>query len=215
MTVSVPGGDSGDGMKRGTHRCSAAWVAFTCVGVGVALAAGGCGGSGGASRTATAAAAERAETAPSRGNVPPPQFVARAEAICSRVNKALEKAPANPAIVQVVRVGSHNAALERSAVAELGKLRPPASLARDWGRIVGYRRALAGELVKLARYAQTGDVRGLSAVAASKGRLHKELSQLATREGLNDCARVGAARSEAPSLLSPLPVRPARTATKL
>jgi hypothetical protein len=155
------------------------------------LVIAGCGGSGSSQPSASATAeAPAANTTPSLpANA---ELITKAEAICSRLNKAI--APATPGRLdprEIAAGAPANAALERTAVRELSRLKAPAKMAADWRKIIAYRRTLAAELSKLARAAKAGDTAGITALAASKKRMHQQLSALATRDGFKACARIG------------------------
>jgi hypothetical protein len=170
------------------------------------LAAAGCGGSSTPKPTGTAANGAATNTPVPHTHVPgdpsASRVIAKADAICRRVNSELTAAPPGFAISQIARSAPRNAALEERAIAELSRIRPPAVLARDWRSIIGYRRILAQELLKLVRYAKANDARAIQTLAASKKRVHQKLSALATRDGFKDCSHLNAARSVGQALRS-------------
>jgi hypothetical protein len=83
-------------------------------------------------------------------------------------------------------------ALERTGIAALEKLNAPPSLARNWGRLLGYRRMLADELSQLLRDTESKNIAAVKTVAVSKKRTHTGLTKVATASGFKDCAKVGA-----------------------
>jgi len=174
----------------------------------IALVLAGCGSSGRAGApAATAIRSTPTKSGASNESAGPSRLIARADAVCRQVNRQLIAAPASLDASQIARDAPRNAALERRAVAQLRKLTPPASLARDWRQILAYRQTLAGQLVELAKYVKALDVRHVQALAASKKQTHRKLAGLAIRDGFKDCANVGAERHESPRLLTPLPAR--------
>jgi hypothetical protein len=119
-------------------------------------------------------------------------FIARADAICRRLNAEIAKAKSkNTSLSEIARVAPSNAALEQAAVGELAGLTPPASIAREWRQIVAYRRTLAAELLTLGKDAKAKDSAGVQALAESKKSVHKKLSALGTKAGFKDCPQVG------------------------
>jgi len=189
---------------------------FTALVAAAMLAAAGCGGSSTAAPSGSAASrTEPTESRTSNDSAARSRLIAKADAICRRLNRELAAAPSRLEARQIASSAPRNAALERRALAELGRLRPPASLARDWRQIIAYRRTLAEELAELGRYAKAGDVPAMKALGASKKRVHQKLSELATRDGFKDCSRVGAERSGAQALPLPLPARRTRAPVKL
>lgn len=129
-------------------------------------------------------------------------MIAKADAICRRVNSQLAAAPPGVAASQIARSAPRNAALELRAVTDLNKLTPPPALAGDWQQMIAYRQTLADDLLKLAHYAQSNDARSMQALALSKKRVHQKLSKLATRDGFKDCSQLSAARSVGQALRS-------------
>lgn len=183
------------------------------------LAAAGCGGSSAPKPTGTAANRAATNTAAAHRRVPgdpsASRVIAKADAICRRVNGELTAAPPGFAISQIARSAPRNAALEERAIAELNRIRPPAALARDWRQIIAYRQILAQELLKLVRYAKANDARAIQTLAASKKRVHQELSRLAARDGFKDCARLNAGRGIGQTLRSPRLAQPTGAPEKL
>jgi hypothetical protein len=127
------------------------------------------------------------------GTAPAAELVTKADAICKRINSVLVTSGSGSRDLHAIsRSASRNAVLERVALNELDKLKPPPSLSRDWARIVEYRRTLAHELVELGRDAKADDRRAVQALAASKKRVHDKLFSLATRDGFKYCSEVRA-----------------------
>jgi len=158
--------------------------------VAAALAAGGCGG--GSSDAKSAGSLASGNPTPSGSSRVPSQLVARADAICRRLNT--EIVATNPSKLQIRKIVSltpQRVALERTALKELSKLAPPASIARDWRQMMAYRKTLIEELIRLGRYAKANDTQSIKSLAVSKKRVHQRLFATATRDGFKDCARVG------------------------
>jgi hypothetical protein len=119
-------------------------------------------------------------------------MVVRADAICRRLNTQIEaNKQANLGVHEIARFAPRNAALEKAALKELSKLKPPASIARDWRQVIAYRRTLLEELVKLGRYAKANNTQAIHKLAASKKRAHQQLLTIATRDGFKDCPQIG------------------------
>jgi hypothetical protein len=155
----------------------------------IPLLVGACGGSGrpavsGSPAGANASAKHSAQSAVDA------RLIASADPICRRFNKQLISA-ARSESSNIAREAPRNAAIELQAVGALSKLSPPASLAHDWTQMLAYRRTLAQELVVLARDAQAGNAAGMRALGVSKKRVRQKLTQLAARDGFNDCTSVG------------------------
>jgi hypothetical protein len=164
-------------------------LASACTVLALALTFGGCGGS---SHVAPAAS-RSGDNSAVNSSAAEAELVGNADAICKRVDAVLvTSGRGSHDLPAIARSASRNAALERAALAELDKLKPPASLARDWGQIIAYRRTLARELIELGRDAKANDRRGVQALAVTKKRIHDKLFALATRDGFKYCSQVSA-----------------------
>jgi hypothetical protein len=172
--------------RSGTHAANG----FTVLTVTALLAVTGCGGSGTPRKTDPSASTAGTQPAGPIQAAANSHLIASADAICRRVNGQLTGA-SRPQPADISHTAPRNAAIELRAVAELSKLTPPASLARDWTQMLAYRRTLAQELVALARDANAGDIAGMRALGLSKKRVRQKLSQLAARDGFRDCMSVG------------------------
>jgi hypothetical protein len=168
----------------------------------VGLAMAGCGGSGstqatgsGSSQATGSTQAQAQAPAPARSpthsSPASAGLITRAEAICSRLNKALIVGHVGLDPRKIAASVPRNAALERRAVVELSRLRAPAKMAADWKKMIIYRFLLAAELSKLANASKADNSASIRALATSKKRVHQQLSALASRDGFTACAHVG------------------------
>lgn len=115
-------------------------------------------------------------------------MVVRADAICRRLNTQIEaNKQASLSATEIARFAPRNAALEKTALKELSKLKPPASIARDWRQVIAYRRTLMEELAKLGRYAKANNTQAIHKLSESKKRVHQKLLTIAKRDGFKDC----------------------------
>jgi hypothetical protein len=168
--------------------------------VAVAPFAAGCGGGASASSptstkptteattaTATSSTSQTRSTGVSRT-----QLIASADRICKRLDAELVAVkPRSASFPEIVRIVPGRAAAEQRAVAELSKLLPPVSLARDWRLIIHYRRTLASELVSLVRAAQHNDAVQIKRLSVSKERMRRSLLRTAEHAGFRDCGQLG------------------------
>jgi len=167
----------------------------------------GCGAAGkpGVTTAQRSTGAPLTSTPPSES--PPPSdtkasaaLIAKADAICKRLDAHLIAAPPGHLdLSAIARSAPHNAELERHVVASLSKLIPPVTMTHDWAQIIAYRRTLTEELLKLGRAAKAGDRAAVEALGASKKRVHEGLYALATRDGFKSCAEATAASGTAPA----------------
>jgi hypothetical protein len=99
--------------------------------------------------------------------------------------------PKDQSIAETAQITPHRAVIEQRVVTELGKLKPPSTIAHQFHRIISDRRTLARELAEVGREAQTRDAASVRKLAASKAKLHHELRAFATQAGFKVCGRVG------------------------
>jgi len=167
------------------------------------LAASGCGGSSKTTSTTTAAntsapattaAAPTTSTASvenkSTSGKPLTQaeLIAKADAICARVN-AKRSTIAISTAQQYATLVPQLASYEQAAVAELAALVPPASMANDWNLIVAGSRQLADNTTKLGEDAKAEDFSSLHTLVASNEKTQAQLTATAKRAGFKDCAQ--------------------------
>lgn len=92
---------------------------------------------------------------------------------------------------QVASVASRRAAIERQALAELGKLTPPANVARDWQRVIMYSRLTLLRVARLAEDARSHGARSVERFrTASSSKVRFRLLVAAEHAGLRQCAFV-------------------------
>jgi hypothetical protein len=158
-----------------------------------------CGGKSGATASSRSTDAASGTSSPPGEAAARAQLIAAADAICGELDRELAASKQKSlALPEIARFAPLNAALEQRAVADLAKLTPPASLARDWQQIIAYRRMLAEELVKLGRYAKARDRAGIKALVVSKQRVRQSLLAIATRDGFKQCSSAGGAGASRP-----------------
>jgi hypothetical protein len=142
-----------------------------------ALTASGCGGSAGSTKPLTRS-----------------ELIARGDAICRRINAKISTITVSSA-QDYARLAPPLAAYEQTAVAEMRKLTPPASMANDWKQIVTGAQMLADGTAKLGEYAQTSNpfqahqTPSVHAAFVATTEGAKQIVTAAQREGFNDCAQ--------------------------
>jgi hypothetical protein len=163
--------------------------------VTVALAAGGCGGGSVDARSAgplPSGPFKAKSGGPLPPSPPPLPVVAKADAICRRLNtqiQASKQTSLSPK--EIARFAPRNAALEKAALKRLSKLKPPTLIKHDWRQVMAYRRTLMEQLVKLGKYAKVNNSRAIKALTKSKKQVHLALLTIGTLDGFKDCTRTG------------------------
>ena len=176
------------GMRRATSRRSTHLTLGALVLLALALA--GCGGvgSGDLPSTQTHTIAASSPEGPVRSR---PQLIARADAICARRNTAIDavKLPGTKP-KDIESFAARSTVLEQTAFLELGRLRPPASMARDWQQILADSRTLLEYVVKLDEYGEYNEIRLIPALAHSTQTVKHRLQVTATHAGFKHCSRL-------------------------
>jgi hypothetical protein len=143
---------------------------------GIAFAASGCGGS-----TKTSASNEPKTLTRN-------DLIAQADAICKRANdnlKTLSFTTAESYGNLLIKAGAY----EQTAVAQLGKLVPPAEMANDWKQIVGYDQTLGQYTVQLGEYIRSHNTRAGREVFRASGAVLKPMTTIAKTDGFKDCVK--------------------------
>jgi hypothetical protein len=160
------------------------------------LALSGCGGgSPHTASTPTIAASTPEETITASNPVGPAlsrsQLIARADAICERRNSAIDAVKLHGTSPEAItRFASQSAALEQSALLDLSRLYPPASMSAQWQQTLAYSRTLLQGVLTLGHYAQHHDTRVIPALSRSVQSVKRQLLAAATRDGFRYCSRV-------------------------
>lgn len=121
------------------------------------------------------------------------QLLASANSICRRVAKQLEavnKGESANSPQQIARLASKLAGLEQSALGELGKLVPPATLEADWKRFVAGAQSLAEDTATLGETATGHDPAATRRALTSAQATQKRMAAIAKRDGFKECEQV-------------------------
>jgi hypothetical protein len=151
------------------------------------LAASGCGGT--TKSSSQAAPPAQAESHTQTGPLTRTELIAKADAICSRVNAQLAST-AIRSTHDYARLLPQVAAYEQTELAELGKLTPPASMASDWQQILASTRTLAGDTAKIAEYAKSNNLKAARALLTTATTAQQQMLATAKRNGFKDCSRL-------------------------
>jgi outer membrane murein-binding lipoprotein Lpp len=138
--------------------------------VATALAVSGCGGS--SSKPLTRA-----------------ELTVKANAICRTVTTKLRSKTARTN-QDIARIAPELAGFEQTALSELSKLVPPASMANDWQRFVAGAQTLAENTARLGEYAKTNNLKAARPLITSSEAVQRQMQTTARRQGLKDCEQV-------------------------
>lgn len=166
----------------------------------VAVIVSGCGGStkSGSSTaadvspaTSTTAAAAKSVTAAADA-LTRAQLIAAADRVCARANARIAKpGPAGNtgSNQEVAQNAQEIAGYDRAEVAGLRALVPPAELANDMRQIVAGFQGYANDVGTLGTDVQANDNASIQPLIASAKKLHEQVTAIAKRDGLTDCAK--------------------------
>jgi hypothetical protein len=118
------------------------------------------------------------------------ELVAKADAICKRAQAERASLPTIKTRQDYGTVLSRAGAQQQAAVAELEKLKPPASLAEDWQQIVEVDRTLAGYTIVYGQDIAASNPRAARALLGTATSLQRSIATAAKRDGLNACAEI-------------------------
>jgi hypothetical protein len=155
----------------------------------------GCGGGPSSAAPSRSVAADRSATGTTGESLAEKartEFIAKADAVCGRQNAEITAVkPKSNTAQELTRLVHRNVALERKGLVQLGEFKPPDALAQRWQSILGYRRALIGELTALIQAVKHNDSSAIKALTASKKSTHSALRKAAKGAGFKQCSTVG------------------------
>jgi hypothetical protein len=170
------------------------------------LAIAGCGSSSktGSSASSTSAGSTSPATTASSTTTPasttasagPPlsksQLVARADAICKQLNAGLDSEKNKVRTQQdIIRVVALRVGLEQTALTELSKLTPSASMAQDYQQLLKTRQTLIEDTKKLGEDAAANNSKAETPVYVSSAALIRQMAKTAKHDGLTYCGALG------------------------
>jgi len=119
-------------------------------------------------------------------------LIVRADAICKRLNAELDRTKNNISSQQdIVRIAPRRAAVEQTALTELGGLTPPNSMAADYQQMLATRQTLIEDIKKLGEDAATNNSGAESAVYSASTPLVHQMAAMALRDGFKYCGELG------------------------
>jgi hypothetical protein len=170
--------------------------------VATMLAASGCGGSSDSSKSSSKSSTHAESIASSSTIALPPskpltraQLIAKADAICSRVNAkfasyASAKLPNGENLLSAKGLAEATPQLvsaEQSALAELHKLTPPAELTSAWKQMLSGAQTIAVGTTRVGEYAKANNLGGATSVLQSVADAERQAYAAAKEAGLVDC----------------------------
>lgn len=117
------------------------------------------------------------------------ELTAKADTICKTVTAKLASKTIKSQ-QDIARIAPELAGFEQAALADLGKLVPPAELEGDWKRFVAGAQTLAENTAKLGEYARSNNLKAAKGLILSSVAVQKQMVATAKRDGLKDCEQV-------------------------
>ena len=161
------------------------------------IAASGCGGSSktssGTASTPTGSSTSHTESSPTEpstqtGPLTRAELIAQADTICRRLNQKRLSTTVG-ARQTYADVLTPVAAYDQAAAAQMRKLTPPASIAKDWNQIVSGTQAIADAMTATVAYAKAGKLKEAEPLSIKLERATQQILSAAKRAGFKDCAR--------------------------
>ena len=116
-------------------------------------------------------------------------FVKSANAICKKVNDQIGAAGQAQTAADVQRIGPGIVAAEQRGLTSLRALHPPAGLTHDWQRLLADLSQITGNAGKLIAAAKANDNATAQSVATASQNTQTEITDIADRDGLTECAK--------------------------
>jgi hypothetical protein len=117
------------------------------------------------------------------------ELVAKADAVCRRLNKKAGSMSIS-SLQDIVRLAPRVSGYYRMAFAELRRLAPPVAMASDWRAIVTDIQPLAGEIMVWAGYARDNDPASVAKVEGNVKAIQQHRFAIARRDGFRDCGEL-------------------------
>jgi hypothetical protein len=152
------------------------------------LVASGCGGSSKSTSSVTTAASSASAPAESANALTREELIAKADAICKRVNekRVVSVAHTTQALSAVPLALAES---EQSANAEMRKLTPPASMATAWNQFLAESQTLAEDTAKLGEYARVHkELLSARQLIAAGQAAQAQALRIAKANGFHECA---------------------------
>ena len=120
------------------------------------------------------------------------RLIARADGICKRLSVELDN-PADKVQTQqdIARIAPQRAALERTALSELYKLTPSATMSHAYQQMLTVRQTLIEDVTKLGEDASANNLQAEAPVYSSSATEIRQLATTAQRSGFKYCGQLG------------------------
>jgi hypothetical protein len=115
------------------------------------------------------------------------QLVAKADAICTRVNKQVAKEPDPKTTKDLERLAKRTVEITDPALEDMDALKPPSSLERDFKKFVAVLRKQRDLTKKIGAAAGKGDTAKVQKIGAQANKAQDEYHRLTGKIGFKEC----------------------------
>jgi hypothetical protein len=116
-------------------------------------------------------------------------FVAKANAICKQVNDKIKALGQPTSVAQIEQIGPAAVAAERAGLHQLSTLVPPSEASADWQKIVAGLTHLSANASAALAAIKTNDSAAVAKLAADDNKVRTQVTALATKRGVKECAQ--------------------------
>jgi hypothetical protein len=117
------------------------------------------------------------------------QLTTKANAICKSVSGKLAVTTVKT-VQGVAHTAPRLASVEQTALTELGKLVPPASMESEWKTFIAGAQSLAEDTAKIGAYAKSNNLQSARALIVSSEATVKQMTAIVREYGIKGCEQV-------------------------
>jgi hypothetical protein len=115
------------------------------------------------------------------------ELVAKADAICARVNKQIAREPEPRSARDLQRLASRTVEISDPAIEEMAALEPPDELEADFGKFVASLKKQRDLTKQIGEAAGEGDTAKIQQVGADAQKAQAEYQRLSNKIGFKEC----------------------------
>jgi hypothetical protein len=121
------------------------------------------------------------------GGLSKDELVAKADAICKRVNQRMAKEPDPKSAADLERLAKRTVAISNPAIRDMEALEPPDELKADFKKFIASLKQQLDLTKKIGAAAAKGDTAGIQKVGADAQKAENEYRRLTGKIGFKEC----------------------------
>jgi hypothetical protein len=121
------------------------------------------------------------------GGLSKDELVAKADAICKRVNQRMAKEPDPKSAADLERLAKRTVAISNPAIHDMEALEPPSELKADFTKFIASLKQQLELTKKIGAAAAEGDTAGIQKVGADAQKAENEYRRLTGKIGFKEC----------------------------